>query len=501
MTREDSTGEWTGPGGRRRLGTGVGSVTGTGFATGAGTSAGTGTSTGTGTEYTTEAGSGTGPSRGAAPVIVTVLDRADSSGGTPLDGRVLDTAEIRALSAAGLGSATASPVGTAADAAMPYAPQRDPLDPPERGKDMATKSTRTQTDAAVAPVPAGKSAAPATPATTAAATATFGDAHFVAAPEDPSPSLTRVRFPRADQELRERPAFVLPGWLAGTALLASVCGVVWAVAASGHVDSRLPDQLRGSALLDVSEPAAVAAGACAAVLGLVLLLGMFVVPAGSVRVMSRFGRYKGTVRRTGLVWAVPLRRRRKVDARLRHWRSRPMDLTDRQGTPLQVMVLVVWQVRDTARAKFAVRDHEQYLRQQIEAAVSAVTASLPCDSFTRGAASLRDTEHVNDEMTRRLSGAMTAAGVQVFSAQALHIDYAPQVAESMLRRRIAALDASTRTAVLDDVVDTVSQAVDQFTRRALVRLDEDGRTDFIRDLTVAMYTARGNTGPAPSARD
>lgn len=493
MTREDPTGEWAGPAGpadRRRLGT------------------------------------------GAAPVIVTVLDRAgDATGGAPLDGRVLDTAEIRALSAAGLGSATAGNTGTAStgtastagrtstvdagrtaampasDTAMPYVQQRDPLDPPERGNHMAAKTTRTHTDTAVAPVAAGtangtaKGTAKATSKATTTATATFGDAHFVATPEGSSSALTRARFPRADQELRERPAFVLPGWLAGPTLLAAVCAAAWAVAASGRIDLRLPDQLRRSALLDVAEPVAVSVGTGAAIVGLVLLVGMFIVPAGSVRVMSRFGRYKGTVRRAGLVWAVPFRRRRKVDTRLRHWRSRPMDLTDRQGTPLQVMVLVVWQVRDTARAKFAVRDHEQYLRQQIEAAVSAVTASLPCDSFTRGAASLRDTEHVNEEMTRRLSGAMTAAGVQVFSAQALHIDYAPQVAEAMLRRRIAALDASTRTAVLDDVVDTVSQAVDQFTRRALVRLDEDGRTDFIRDLTVAMYTARGNTGPAPSARD
>ncbi|WP_436774942.1 SPFH domain-containing protein [Yinghuangia sp. YIM S09857] len=489
MTREDPTGEWAGPGGRRRLGEG-------------GTS---GTASGT--------ASPSGTASAAAPVIVTVLDRAANSGtaAAPLDGRVLDTAEVRALSASGLGSAapptTAPPTATSTASASvtptpPYAQQRDPLDlpEPERGKDMATKTTRTHTDTAVAPVATNTPAAdpPSSAAATTSATATFGGTHFVAPPDGQSSALTRARYPRADQELRERPAFVLPGWLAGPALLAAVCAIVWAVAASGHIDSRLPDQLRGSALLDVAEAVAVTAGAVAALLGLVLLLGMFVVPAGSARVMSRYGRYKGTVRRTGLVWAVPFRRRRKVDTRLRHWRSRPMDLTDRQGTPLHVMVLVVWQVRDTARARFAVRDHEQYLRQQIEAAVSAVSASLPCDSFTRGAASLRDTEHVNDELTRRLSGAMTAAGVQVFSAQALHIDYAPQVADSMLRRRIAALDAATRTAVLDDVVDTVSQAVDQFTRRALVRLDEDGRTDFIRDLTVAMYTARGNPHPTPT---
>ncbi|MDI2125887.1 SPFH domain-containing protein [Yinghuangia seranimata] len=378
-------------------------------------------------------------------------------GDTALDGRILDTAEVRALSAAGLGSA---------------APAAHAAGPRERGTHMATQAT---------PNTAPESAYP----------AETTDAH-----EGLSATVVRARFPRADQDLRERNALTLPGWLAGPALTAAVCAGAWTLAATGAVDSSLPASVRKSPLLDASSTTVFTVGAVAAVVGVVLLLGVMVVQAGTVRVLSRFGRYKGTVRRTGLVWAVPFTRRRKVDARLRHWRSRPMDLTDRQGTPLQVMVLVVWQVRDSARARFGVRDHEQYLRQQIEAAVSSVAASLPCDSFTRGHPSLRDSDTIGEEMTRRLAGAMTAAGVQVFSVQPLHIDYAPQVAESMLRRRIASLDASTRTAVLDDVVDTVSQAVDQFTKRALVRLDEDGRTEFVRDLTVAMYTTRGTARPA-----
>jgi hypothetical protein len=372
---------------------------------------------------------------------------------TALDGRVLDTAEVRALTASGLGSAA-----TAADSA----------DPRERGRDMTTADTT--------------------------ATSAIPARYDAARTDDAAPVVSRVRFPRADQELREHAAFTLPGWFAGPALLLTAVAGLWAAVASGRLD--LAPDLLDSALFDATPDTVTTVAVSAGALAAILLLGLMVVQAGTVRVLSRFGRYKGTVRRTGLVWVMPFRRRRKIDVRLRHWRSRPMDLADRQGTPLQVMVLVVWQVRDSARARFAVRDHEQYLRQQIEAAVGAVCASLPCDSFTRGAASLRDAETVGEEMTRRLAGALTAAGVQVFSVQVLHIDYAPQVSEAMLRRRIASLDASTRTAVLDDVVDTVSQAVDQFTRRALVRLDEDGRTEFIRDLTVAMYTARGTAAPA-----
>ncbi|WP_436789624.1 SPFH domain-containing protein [Yinghuangia sp. YIM S10712] len=380
-----------------------------------------------------------------------------------VDGRVLDTAEVRVLNASGLAPA---PVA----AAWPELPHPQQLARfPDRGKDTVQTTGGTAVTATGIP-PAPYAMHPA-----------GGPAH--------------TRFPRADQEMCEHTAPSLAGWVVVPAVLVSLCAVAWAVIATGTVNDRLPGRVRGNPMLDIPQPLAIGIGVFGAVLGLLLILGMFVVEAGTARVLSRFGRYQGTVRRTGLVWAPPLSRRHSLDVGIRHWRSRPMQVTDRQGTPLQVMVLVVWQVRDTARARFAVRDCEQYLRQQIEAAVSGVVATLPCDSFTHGSASLRDTEHVNDEMTRRLSGAMAAAGIRVFTAQVLHMDYAPQIADSMLRRRIASLDATTRTAVLDDVVDTVSQAVEQFSRRALVRLDDDSRTSFIRDLTVAMYASR--TAPQP----
>ncbi|UGQ10341.1 peptidase [Yinghuangia sp. ASG 101] len=418
-------------------------------------------------------------------VHMTVIERKDPDDGTALDGRVLDTAEIRVLDASGLvAPAAVIPVPEPAhlrqlvrlpDSFAPLRPATTASDGPFRSTDMAARADAAPAEAAPAPPPA---------------------AYEAYAAGRPCAPAAYARFPRTDPELREYPARSLPGWSAVLGIVASLGAVAWAVAVTGPIDDRLPERVRGNPVLDTAHPVAIGVGVLGALLALVLVLGMFVVEAGTARVLSRFGRYRGTVRRTGLVWAPPLCRRDRVDAGIRHWRSRPMELTDRQGTPLQVMVLVVWQVRDTARACFAVRDCEQYLRRQIEAVAGGVVATLPCDSFTPGTASLRDTEYVNGEMTRKLSGALAAAGIQVFSAQMLHADYAPQVADSMLRRRVASLDAATRTAVLDDVVETVAQAVDEFGRRALIRLDDDSRAGFVRELTVAMYATR-TTPPSP----
>ncbi|MFG3286811.1 SPFH domain-containing protein [Streptomyces sp. NPDC048111] len=212
---------------------------------------------------------------------------------------------------------------------------------------------------------------------------------------------------------------------------------------------------------------------------------------GHAWVLSLFGDYRGSVRRTGLVWTSPLLLRRRVDLRLRHWRSEPMGAVDANGTALRVVVLVVWRVRDTARATLAVADHERYLREQVEAAMARVLSQLPADAFHEDAPTLRNAEAVGDALTRMLKAEAEPVGIELYSAQPTRIEYAPEVAAAMRRQRVAAIDARHRDAVLTSVVDAVDDTVQRLTSRGLVELDAYERKVLVKDLTVAFYTGRG----------
>ncbi|MFC7305341.1 SPFH domain-containing protein [Streptomyces monticola] len=214
---------------------------------------------------------------------------------------------------------------------------------------------------------------------------------------------------------------------------------------------------------------------------------------GRAWVLSLFGSYRGSVRRTGLVWINPLLKRRRVDVRLKHWRSEPMPGVDANGVALRVVLLVVWRIKDTARASLAVDDHVAYLRACVEAALARVLSQLPVDAPTSGAVgpTLRNAEAVGDALTRRLAADAEAAGVEVFSVQPTRIDYAPEVADAMRRRRLAALDARDRDTVLTQVVDSVEDTVTRLTMRGLVELDDYERKALVKDLTVAFYTGHG----------
>ncbi|ELS53452.1 hypothetical protein STVIR_5520 [Streptomyces viridochromogenes Tue57] len=222
----------------------------------------------------------------------------------------------------------------------------------------------------------------------------------------------------------------------------------------------------------------------AGALGLFGLGGLARGRTGGAWVLGMFGRYRGTVRRTGLLWVNPLLLRRRVDVRLRHWRSEPMPAADGDGVALRVVVLVVWRVRDTARALLGVADHERYLRECVEAALARVPVELP--GGPQGSA-----EAAEETLTRLVVRDAEAVGLEVFSVRPVRVEYAPEVAAVMHRRRIAALDAQHRAAVLTSVVDSVEDTVTRLTMRGLVELDDYERKALVKDLTVAFCSGRG----------
>lgn len=164
--------------------------------------------------------------------------------------------------------------------------------------------------------------------------------------------------PPADAGLAERPGVALPGaaaLLSGAVALAGFAAVLWR---TGAVPAPVAALLRLDAM--PYQGVGPEAGAVLAVLGALALLafgGLGRGRVGDAWVLSLCGGYRGSVRRTGLVWTSPLLLRRRVDVRLRHWRSEPLRAFDADGTPLRVVVLVVWRIKDTARAAYAVEDH------------------------------------------------------------------------------------------------------------------------------------------------
>lgn len=294
--------------------------------------------------------------------------------------------------------------------------------------------------------------------------------------------------PHVDPDLRERPARVLPG---SAGVLAGACGLAGCAVTSWWAGTLPPLALEALSLPSYAGaglgPVQWAAYAGAGALGLFGFGGLARGRTGRAWVLGLFGRYRGTVRRTGLMWVNPLLLRRRVDVRLRHWRSEPMPAADASGVALRVVVLVVWRVRDTARATLGIEDHETYLQECVEAALARVPVEAPGSG--RGSV-----DAAGEALTRLVAGDAAPVGIEVFSVRPVRVEYAPEVAAAMHRRRIAALDAQHRASVLTSVVDSVEDTVTRLTVRGLVELDDYERKALVKDLTVAFCSGRAETG-------
>ncbi|MFF1486554.1 SPFH domain-containing protein [Streptomyces sp. NPDC058319] len=335
-----------------------------------------------------------------------------------------------------------------------------------------------------APAPARSSpAAPAAPVRPAVVGSRRGG------PDEPSRTRRRVPAPArpapgVDPALVERPARTLPG---AAGVLAGACGAAGCVLTSWWAGVLPPLAVEALRLPSVTGAGLGlpqwAAYAGAGALGLLGFGGLARGRTGRAWVLQRFGRYRGTVRRGGLLWVNPLVPRRRVDVRLRHWRSEPLPAADADGVALRVAVLVVWRVRDTARAALGVDDHEGYLRDCVEAALARVTV--------RAAGGARQTaEAAGEALTRLVAREAEPVGIEVFSVRPARVEYDPEVAGAMHRRSVAALDARDRAGALTSVVDSVEDTVTRLTMRGLVDLDAGERKVLVRDLTVAFCAGR-----------
>jgi hypothetical protein len=231
----------------------------------------------------------------------------------------------------------------------------------------------------------------------------------------------------------------------------------------------------------------VVGGILAILLALILLKGLLAVAPGQARVVQLLGRYQGTIRTDGLRWVNPLTTRAAVSTRIRNHETGVAKVNDADGNPIEIAAVVVWQVQDTARAKFEVDDFVAFVAIQTETAVRHIANSYPYDAGLSGAMSLRDNA---DEVTSTLAAEITArvasAGVRIVESRLTRLSYAPEIAQAMLRRQQAGAVVAARAQIVEGAVGMVESALNRLAENNVVDLDEERKATMVSNLLVVL---------------
>jgi regulator of protease activity HflC (stomatin/prohibitin superfamily) len=252
--------------------------------------------------------------------------------------------------------------------------------------------------------------------------------------------------------------------------------------------------------------------------------GLYTLQPNESRVLILFGNYKGTVKKAGWHWGNPFFSNGSPSSELKEERYRNISTTkpvagtkpdsrfkislrartevgdtikvnDRRGNPIEIAAVVVWRVAETTKAVFEVDDYRTYVKTQIETALRHVATGFAYDHNESGELSgeltLRgNPEEVAVELRKDLELRLAVAGVAIDDARLTHLAYAPEIAQSMLRRQQAEAVISARKKIVQGAVGMVELALADLEKGGSVSLDPERKAAMVSNLMVVLCSER-----------
>ncbi len=222
---------------------------------------------------------------------------------------------------------------------------------------------------------------------------------------------------------------------------------------------------------------------------LFIINGITVVQPNYATVLTFFGKYVGTIKQNGLLFVNPLYKKTKVTLRTQSTESSKLKVNDKLGNPIEIAVVILWQISDTYKATFEVDNFREYVKNQSEAAVRHLATSYAYDNIesdhpqiTLSGNSDQVTQMMEDELNNRLVN----AGITILEARISHLAYAPEIAGAMLQRQQATAIVAARSKIVEGAVGMVEMALDKLSERNIVKLDDEKKAAMVSNLMVVL---------------
>jgi hypothetical protein len=291
-------------------------------------------------------------------------------------------------------------------------------------------------------------------------------------------------------QVQERPGFRVDGFVALVVEIAAFAGAAWlfvdAVRAMDASSAAGPPITFWAAIVLVT-------------LAGIATRGFFTVQPNDASVLLFLGRYVGCVRDAGFWWTNPFTTRTRVSMRVRNFNSEKAKVNDREGNPIEIACVVVWEVTDSAKALFSVDAYERFVALQAETAIRGIATRHPYDAHETGVVSLRgNPDDVAAEIQRELQHRLEVSGVSVKDARISHLAYAPEIAQAMLRRQQAQAVVAARQQIVEGAVGMVELALNRLSERSVIELDEERKANMVSNLLVVLV-GEGDAQPVINA--
>ena len=169
-------------------------------------------------------------------------------------------------------------------------------------------------------------------------------------------------------------------------------------------------------------------------------------------------------------------------------------INDKLGNPIEIGMVVVWRVVNTASAVFNVDNYAEFLSIQCDSALRNIVRLYPydiSDDADMGEKSLRGSSvEIADKLQKEIQAKVEIAGLEIIEAKITSLAYAPEIAAAMLQRQQASAVVDAKQLIVDAAVGMVESALNKLEEGQIVHLDEERKAAMVSNLLVVLCGSR-----------
>ena len=210
--------------------------------------------------------------------------------------------------------------------------------------------------------------------------------------------------------------------------------------------------------------------------------GFVTISPNEAVVYEYFGKYIGTVKDNGFFYGYPLATQRKVSLRSNQYNGERLKVNERDGNPVELGIIVVWRIGDTAKAVFDVVNYEGFIRTQSEAAIRYIGCKYPYEPIVPGEISLRGGhEIINKELRQELEKRVKISGIIIEDARVTEISYGAEVAKMMLQKQASNATVYAKDAIVKGATSAIVKSLDEFQKNG-VEFSNEEKAKFVTGI-------------------
>ncbi|MGN0641613.1 MAG: SPFH domain-containing protein [Huintestinicola sp.] len=253
--------------------------------------------------------------------------------------------------------------------------------------------------------------------------------------------------------------------------------------------------------------------------GWIPFMGIKVIKPNEALVLTLFGKYTGTLKKEGIFFVNPFSSAvnpaakpeetqippqqnmnaasaaatqtysKKISLKAMTLDNKKQKINDLNGNPIEVSIVVIWKIVNTAKAVFNVDNYMNYISIQADSTLRDVASLYPYDKsdVDDDVKTLRGSSaDVSQKLREELQDRVDDAGIEIVEARITHLAYAPEIAAAMLQRQQAAAIIEARQKIVDGAVGMVEMALERLAENNVCELDEERKAQMVSNLLVVL---------------